>query len=118
MSAGSQPNAPRPSPEPFRCEVSRQDSSATVRAIGELDLATVPALDDQLAELRDAGIRRLILDLRGLDFIDSTGLRLILEYDALARNDGFSIALIKGPDAVQRIFEITGTTAQLPFVDD
>ena len=70
---------PPPVAESFRCDVSRQGATATVRALGELDLATVPVLDDQLAELRDAGSRRLILDLRGLDFIDSTGLRCIYE---------------------------------------
>jgi anti-anti-sigma factor len=103
--------------EPFRCEVSGEHGTATVHAVGALDVATVPVLDSQLAELRDAGIRRLILDLRGLDFMDSTGLRCILKYDAEARLDGFSIELIHGPHAVRRVFELTGTTAHLPFID-
>ena len=103
--------------EPFRCEVSRGDGSATVRAIGELDLATASVLHDQLAELRDAGFRQLIVDLRELVFMDSTGLRCILDYDAQGRNDGFSIGLNQGPSAVRRVFEITGTAAHLSFVD-
>ena len=103
--------------ESFRCDVSREGASATVRVAGALDLATVSVLDTQLAALRGAGFRRLILDLRGLDFIDSTGLRCILKYDSLARNNGFSIELVRGPRAVQRVFELTGTTAHLPFVD-
>ena len=57
------------------------------------------------------------VDLAGLTFIDSTGLRCILKYDAEARQDGFSIALIQGPPAVQRIFVLTGTTDRLPFID-
>jgi anti-anti-sigma factor len=97
--------------------VSREGTAATVRVVGALDLATVPVLDDQLAELRGTGFRRLVLDLRGLDFIDSTGLRCILRYDAEARQDGFSIALIQGPPAVQRVFVLTGTTDYLPFID-
>ena len=116
----SQPPAhslPPPDAESFRCDVSREGATATVRALGALDLATVPVLDDQLAELRDAGFRRLILDLRGLDFIDSTGLRCILKYDAEARQDGFSIALIQGPPAVQRVFVLTRTSEHLPFID-
>jgi anti-sigma B factor antagonist len=118
MPAGAEPpHKRRRLPEPFRFETSREDTTATVRAIGELDLASAPVLDDHLAELRDAGFRRLILDLRGLEFMDSTGLRLILDYDSQARNNGFSIALIRGPSAVQRIFDLTGTAAQLPFVD-
>lgn len=114
MPAGSEPPQ---LPEPFRCEISRENTTATLRAIGEPDLATAPVLNDHLAELRDAGFRRLILDLRGLDFIDSTGLRLILTHHSQARNNGFSISLIRGSSAVQRVFELTGTTARLPFID-
>ena len=110
-------HTPQHDAESFRCEVSREDGAATVRAVGALDLATVPVLDDQLAELRDAGFRRLILDLRGLHFMDSSGLHCILKYDSLARNDGFSIELVQGGRAVQRVFELTGTTAHLPFID-
>ena len=118
MSSGSQfPYAPGPDAELLRCEVSREDDAATVRAVGALDIATVPVLDDHLAELRDAGFRRLIIDLRGLHFMDSSGLRCILKYDSLAQNDGFSIELIRGSRAVQRVFELTGTTARLPFID-
>jgi anti-anti-sigma factor len=114
MRSGSQP---APNTRSFRCEVSLQDRTAIVRAIGELDLATVQVLDEQLEALRDAEFRRLILDLRNLDFIDSAGLHRILGYHSRARQDGFSIELIKGPPAVQRIFEIAGAGAYLRFSD-
>ena len=118
MASGPEPlHTPQDVAEPFRCEVAREDGAATVRAVGALDLATVPVLDDQLAGLRDAGVRRMIIDLRGLHFMDSSGLRCILKYDSLARNDGFSIELIQGGRAIRRVFELTGTTAHLPFVD-
>ena len=117
MSPPSSHSLPPPDAESFRCDVSREGATATVQALGALDLATVPVLDNQLAALRDAGFRRLILDLRGLNFIDSTGLRCILKYDAEARQDGFSIGLIQGPPAVQRIFVLTGTPGHLPFID-
>ena len=100
----------------LRCQVSRERDTARIQAVGELDLATVPILDAELAALRDAGCRRLILDLSGLAFMDSTGLRCILRYDAEARQDGFSIALIPGPPAVQRVFQVTDTEARLPFI--
>ena len=60
--------------------------------------------------------RHLIVDLAGLDFIDSTGLACILRYDAEARQDGYSIALIPGPPAVQRMFQVTETEARLNFI--
>ena len=80
-------------------------------------MATAPALQGELAALRDAGFDRIILDLSALEFIDSTGLRLVLTLDAEARRDGFTLSLVRGSAAVQRVFELTGTAGALPFVD-
>jgi anti-anti-sigma factor len=101
----------------FGCDVQPERDGVRVLPHGELDAATGPALERQIGELRDAGFRRLILDLSQLDFMDSTGLRLILKWDAEARQDGFSIEIVPGPPVVQRVFEVTGTAARLPFVD-
>lgn len=49
--------------------------------------------------------------------MDSTGLRCILERDSEARQDGFSMVLVPGPPAVQRVFDITRSTERLPFID-
>ena len=118
MSPGpNAPDTPPPDTASFACEITREHDAATMRAVGSLDLATVPILETHLADLREAGVRRTILDLRGLHFMDSTGLRCILGCDAQARQDGFTLALIQGPRAVRRVFELTGTTAQLPFID-
>jgi stage II sporulation protein AA (anti-sigma F factor antagonist) len=103
--------------EQLRCEVARDRRDARVRLVGALDLATVAVLEAELAQLREAGARRIVLDLSALDFIDSTGLRCILERDSKARQDGFSIVLVPGPPAVQRVFDITRTTERLPFID-
>jgi anti-anti-sigma factor len=111
------PYSPPPDAEPLTCVITREHDTATIRAAGSLDLATVPTLETHISELRDIGVRRMILDLSDLNFMDSTGLRCILQCDAAARQDGFTIALIQGPRAVQRVFELTGTTAQLRFID-
>jgi anti-anti-sigma factor len=103
--------------ESFRCDVSREGDTANVRPIGELDLATVPILSARVAEVLKAGCRHLIFDLGELEFIDSTGLRFLLECYAESRNDGFAIALRPGPPAVQQVFELTDTRRHLPFVD-
>jgi anti-anti-sigma factor len=60
----------------FRCDVVPERDAVRVRPIGSLDIATVPVLEQQLQEFRQAGVRRLIVDLGGLSFMDSTGLRL------------------------------------------
>jgi anti-anti-sigma factor len=104
--------------EPLRCELEPERSAVRVRPVGSLDMATVPVLRAQIDELREAGFRRLTLDLSKLDFMDSTGLRLMLSLDAEARRDGFSMALLPGSAAVQRVFEITGTAGVLPFVGE
>jgi anti-sigma B factor antagonist len=103
--------------EPFHCEVSPDGDTVRVRPIGELDLATAPILEAQLTELREAGYRQIVLDLRGLLFVDSTGLHVILRHDAEARRDGFSLALVPGSPEVQRIFEVAGVSSRLPFID-
>ena len=110
---------PTPPSEPSscRCQSSIADDSPRILAIGELDIAGVPLLDAEITALRAAGFRHLILDLSALEFIDSTGLRSSLNCDAEARRDGLTIALIPGPPAVERIFELTHTRARLPFID-
>lgn len=106
-----------PDPERFDCDVEPEREGVRVVPSGQLDMATVPILEARLLELQESGFRRLIVDLRRLDFIDSTGLRLLLACDAEARKDGFSFALIAGPPKVQRLFELTKTLHVLPFID-
>jgi anti-sigma B factor antagonist len=98
-------------------DVEPEGDAVRVRPAGTLDLATCPALQAEIAALREAGFKRLVLDLGGLEFMDSTGLRLMLTLDAEARQDGFTFALVRGNAAVQRVFELTGTTDLLPFTD-
>jgi anti-anti-sigma factor len=107
----------RQDPESFRCHVSQECGTASVRPIGELDLATVPLLSAPVEELRAGGCRHLIVDLSDLTFIDSTGLRFLLECYAESRNDGFTLTLRPGPPAVQQVFELTDTTNHLPFIE-
>lgn len=57
-----------------------------------------------------------MLDLRGLDFIDSTGLRMLVETDALARQDGFDLAVVCGEGQVRMVLEVSGLEAVLPIV--
>ena len=98
-------------------DVATADGTARVRLAGDLDLSTVPALWTRVEALRGDGSARIVLDLAELDFIDSTGLRLILELHGEAARDGFTLALVPGGDAVQRVFDVTGTAAVLPFIE-
>jgi anti-sigma B factor antagonist len=101
----------------FRCEVVREGEAARVRVFGELDMEAVPALSAEMAQLRGTGCRSVVFDLRELSFLDSSGLRFFLDCAGEARRDGFALALIPAPPAVQRVFELTGTSEHLQFVD-
>jgi anti-anti-sigma factor len=104
--------------EPFRCEVAPHRDVVLVRPVGELDLATVPMVDEQLAELSSAGFTRLVLDLRGVRFLDSTGLRMLLAWHGRSTNDGIAFSVIPGPPVVQRVLEITGVDGRLTYASE
>ena len=116
MSLESQSSQTSLGPEPFSCEPQPERDVCRVLTRGSLDVAAAPVLDAQLRELRDAGFRRLVVDLSGLAFMDSSGLRLLLGWSDEAGRDGFELAVVPGPPAVQRVFELTGATELLPFV--
>lgn len=75
-----------------------------VTPVGELDLATTVELDEQVRELLDVRFAQLVIDLRGLSFMDVTGLRLLLCLAEQARRDGWELSLIQGGDQLRRIF--------------
>jgi anti-sigma B factor antagonist len=97
-----------------------QVSDGTVRLAfaGEFDIATAPHVEEELARVEGERPALIVLDLRGLEFMDSTGLRAIVAADARAREDGRRVAIVRGPEAVQRIFEVTGLEERLEIVDD
>jgi anti-anti-sigma factor len=72
----------------FRVEIEPERGRVRVIPHGELDLLTVEALRAQVNEPRSSGNATIVLDLRQLSFMDSTGLRLLLALDAAARCDG------------------------------
>jgi anti-sigma B factor antagonist len=106
-----------PPPDLFSCEVNRNGGSAWVRPAGDLDLDTAHRVEAALAELRGEGCASLVLDLRELTFMDSTGLRLVIRWHTAARDDGFGFAVVPGPDVVQRVFRLTGMDAHLTLVE-
>ena len=58
-----------------------------------------------------------MLDLRGLTFMDSTGLRLVIRWHTAARDDGFRFAVVPGTEVVQRVFRLTGMDAYLTVAE-
>jgi anti-anti-sigma factor len=100
---------------PFTCQVTHESDHAVVAPRGELDMATIGAVEHELRRLTEAGCRLIVLDLAGLSFMDSSGLNLVARWTAEASRDGFDFELEPGPPAVQRVFEIAGMTKELPL---
>jgi anti-sigma B factor antagonist len=89
----------------------------TIRVQGELDLATADELERELIRVEGTDALSIILDLSGLQFIDSTGVRLLISAHARSRADSHRLALLRGPASVQRVFELCGIRDLLPFAD-
>ena len=99
----------------FTVGLSVAAGGSVVTPRGELDVATQGQLRAVLEQEAKNG--SVTLDLTGLRFMDTSGLRLILETAAAARRDGFTFGVIPGPPAVQRLFEIAGVSEMVPFLD-
>jgi anti-sigma B factor antagonist len=85
---------------------------------GELDLSTVPLLEQRMREARDGGGRQLVVDLRGLEFLDSTGLTLLVRWGRDAAADGFDLALVRGKPRIHRLFELTRLESIFAFAEE
>ena len=85
---------------------------------GELDLSTADKVERELDRVEAQGPELLVLDLSGLTFLDSTGLRLIVGADQRARRSDRRLAVVRGPDTVQRVFSITKLDERLEMVDE
>jgi anti-sigma B factor antagonist len=107
---------PSPPPNELRCEIVRNGHAAWVQPFGELDLDSVHRVEAALEELRGA-CPEVVLDLRGLTFMDSTGLRLVIRWDHAAREDGFRFAIVPGRAVVQRVFRLTGMDGHLSMAE-
>jgi anti-sigma B factor antagonist len=103
-----------PPPEFAVSEAEETEGVVTVRPSGELDIATAPRLEQALLHERAPG-DRVVLDLAELEFIDSTGLRVIVRAVDAARTGRWELTLRQGPPAVRRVFEISGVVRALPF---
>ncbi len=102
----------------FDMKTSEEGTTARIAFYGELDLASARSVEEEIERLERGRPERLVLDLRGLTFMDSTGLRLITSADSRARQEGRRLTIIQGPEAVKRVFTITRLDERLDIVED
>lgn len=105
--------------KPIVLDASFDDGTVRVRFEGELDLTTVPNAEDFLLNLeREHSPETLVLDLRDLRFLDSSGLRFILAVDSRARREGRRLQIVPGPEPVHRVFRIALLDRRLEFLEE
>jgi anti-anti-sigma factor len=80
---------------------------------GELDLASSPALEEELERIAASQVEVVIVDLSELEFMDSTGLSVLVRAHQRSGDNGQRFALIKGPQQVQRLLTLTGVADKL-----
>ena len=91
--------------------------TAIIALSGELDISTAGGVEEELHRIEEGRPPLLVMDLRSLEFLDSTGLRIVLTADARARREGRRFAIVPGPERVHRVFLIALLDKRLEFID-
>ena len=106
-------------PEEFSISTDDRDGRVFVTLRGELDIATAPELEQIVNERLDDG-REVVVDLRGLEFMDSSGIRVLVAAHARAGRTGTRLVVVRAADgsAVAKIVEVSGLESELHLVDD
>jgi anti-sigma B factor antagonist len=106
----------RASPFEIRSELEGEQARLTLS--GELDIATVPRVEEAVASVLARGARRVLVDLSRLAFVDSSGLRMFITLNERTATEGWTLGLIRPSQPSLSVFEITGAERNLPFVED
>lgn len=93
------------------------DSTVVISPAGELDIASAPQLQQAIDRATASGARLVIVDLRRLEFMDSTGISVLVRAHQSALESQHRFAVIKGPPQVDRLLTLTGLDEQLTLLD-
>jgi anti-sigma B factor antagonist len=99
----------------FHVETDEEPRGTVVTVTGELDIASSTELETILDVLHETKL--VIIDLRGLEFVDSTGLGVLVRAHQHALEHGNRVALVRGPGQVDRLLGLTGLESQLLIAD-
>jgi len=102
---------------PFEAVKEQRGQTTFVSLHGEFDLACKERFQELADSFPREGLRRVVLDLRGVTFIDSSGLRSIIDLWKGAEGGGVEFAIVRGGPSIQHIFELVGLDGVLPTVD-
>jgi anti-anti-sigma factor len=95
----------------------RRGDVHTLSLFGALDVSTSEGVQDEFQRVESGDASAIVLDLSGVTFVDSIGVRTVLNAAAQSREDAKELKLVRGPEAVQQLFELAGVEDILPFTD-
>lgn len=104
--------------EVLEIDVADSGGLRLLRLTGELDLAGVDRFERLLTADGSPGPATVVVDLRRLTFIDSSGLRALIMADQRVREEGGRFVVVRGPDRVNQVLEMTGVSKQIELVDE
>ena len=98
-------------------DVTEKNDWAVIAVTGEVDVATVPRLREQLHSLVAQGSHHIVVDLDAVDFLDSTGLGVLVGALKRVRTHDGELALVCTQPRIRKVFEVTGLTKVFPLYD-
>lgn len=101
----------------FNVQSDDERSAVIITVTGELDLASSPGLEQELERGAAAQAEQVIIDLRQLEFMDSTGLSVLVRAHQRATDNGQRFGVVRGPQQVQRLLSLTGVAERLNLAD-
>ncbi len=101
----------------FEAELRRHGTTVTLSLSGELSLGSINEFQDALDEAGSEPLELLVIDLRSLEFLDSSGLRAIVASQGHALGRGYALQIVRGSEQVREVFRITGLDDKLPMVE-
>ena len=117
MSQGNE-GAPELDGRCFALHSERTDAGEHVRVLGEMDLSVIGRVDREMRRAEATDAAGIMLDLDQLEFLDASGIRLLLQLSARSQSNGGRLSIRRAQShQVQRVLELTGVGDVLPFVD-
>jgi anti-anti-sigma factor len=104
--------------EVLQIAVSDNEGVRMLRLKGELDMSGIERFERVLAAKPEPGVQTFVLDMRGLTFIDSSGLRALIMADQRVRSAGGRFVVVRGPARVNEVLEVTGVAREIELVDE
>ena len=100
----------------FDIDIVERDGAVYVAVEGELDVATAPQLDEKITQAEARVTPLIVIDLAGVEFMDSTALQVLLKAEARSQSNGRRLRLTSPSPQVQRLFEVAGVLDRLPLI--